>query len=670
MSLKSILKKVLSPVKPIIKGNFLFDVYSVRRRIAAQNARHVGVKFPKTFIFYKKNRVAQYAKLFKSISIDVRENVRFQHWIDEDVFFINRFPLMDLASPPYQIILESSIYDLVNKNKEKKNKVEKNNFELLKCVEAYVNRIVSKLSSFSNEQVVRTKNYFERMLNSKADSLEEALQRILFWSSIFWQTGHTLIGFGRLDKILAPYVNDLSEKEMVELLKDFLIEVHRYYAFKSNSLMGDTGQIIILGGKDSDGHYFCNALTYGFINAIEEIRLPDPKILLRVSEQMPLELLCKAAECNATGIGCPLLSNDDIIIPALQNFGYSHKDACNYITSACWEPFCYGNSFGKLNLGTINYAQALSECLNCNALEKTSNFEDVFDLYTHFLEKEVLMKLAQVDAIKWDVNPLMSMFTDGCAQSGKDISEGGAIHSDYGLLTVGLANVVNSLLNFKYFVFDQKIISIQNIRQMVTTNFAKEETLRQRLSDSYFWGRDENLVLDLISRITEVVKRCCLNYRNRYCGKIKVGYSSPMYMEAGAQVGALLDGRKAGLPLSVHISSKLGEPYTELVNFAGKLKYDGFWSNGSVVDFFVSPSFIKNNLEKFCSFLYSSIKIGFFQMQMNVVSSKTLIDAKDNPELYPNLIVRVWGFSAYFKDLPGQYQDLLIQRAIECEMTV
>ena len=55
-------------------------------------------------------------------------------------------------------------------------------------------------------------------------------------------------------------------------------------------------------------------------------------------------------------------------------------------------------------------------------------------------------------------------------------------------------------------------------------------------------------------------------------------------------------------------------------------------------------------------------------MQMNVVCSETLIAAKKNPDLFPNIIVRVWGFSAYFKDLPEEYKDLLIKRALESEM--
>ena len=66
-------------------------------------------------------------------------------------------------------------------------------------------------------------------------------------------------------------------------------------------------------------------------------------------------------------------------------------------------------------------------------------------------------------------------------------------------------------------------------------------------------------------------------------------------------------------------------------------------------------------------FIKSAIEVGFFELQLNVVSSKTLIEAKKNPELFPDLIVRVWGFSAYFKDLPEEYQDVLIQRAIDNE---
>ena len=117
----------------------------------------------------------------------------------------------------------------------------------------------------------------------------------------------------------------------------------------------------------------------------------------------------------------------------------------------------------------------------------------------------------------------------------------------------------------------------------------------------------------------------------------------------------------------IHISADLNNDYTELMRFASKIDYEGCKFNGNVVDLMVSPNFIKNNFEKFTDYILLSIKLGFYQMQMNVVDSKTLIEAKAHPELHTNLIVRVWGFSSYFNDLPLSYKDLLIERALKNE---
>ena len=72
-------------------------------------------------------------------------------------------------------------------------------------------------------------------------------------------------------------------------------------------------------------------------------------------------------------------------------------------------------------------------------------------------------------------------------------------------------------------------------------------------------------------------------------------------------------------------------------------------------------------LEQFISFIKGAIRKGFYQLQINVMDSSTLIDAKKHPDKHKNLIVRVWGFSAYFNDLPDEYKDRLIQRALENE---
>ena len=156
-------------------------------------------------------------------------------------------------------------------------------------------------------------------------------------------------------------------------------------------------------------------------------------------------------------------------------------------------------------------------------------------------------------------------------------------------------------------------------------------------------------------------------FENPLGGKYKFGLSAPSYITSAVNCKASFDGRKNGDPFGVHISSDASNAYTELMQFASKLDYNENRFNGNVVDFMVSPSFIENNFDKFVDFLMLSIKVGFFEMQMNVVSSKTLIEARKNPNKFPNLIVRVWGFSSYFKDLPDSYKDYLIERALNSE---
>ena len=61
------------------------------------------------------------------------------------------------------------------------------------------------------------------------------------------------------------------------------------------------------------------------------------------------------------------------------------------------------------------------------------------------------------------------------------------------------------------------------------------------------------------------------------------------------------------------------------------------------------------------------IDLGGHQMQLNAVNRDRLLDAQKHPENYPNLIVRVWGWSGYFNELDVSYQNHIISR---CEYSV
>ena len=265
--------------------------------------------------------------------------------------------------------------------------------------------------------------------------------------------------------------------------------------------------------------------------------------------------------------------------------------------------------------------------------------------------------------IAFDCSPFFTLFFDDCIQKEKDFTEGGARYSYHGMQIVSFPNLVNSLLNIKKYVFDEKLFALSDCIAAIQRNYVGFEDMQRVFkNNSCTFGSEEQdalfLTNELLARINSVMEDVYINGQ-----KAKIGISSPNYMGASRDVCASLDGRNDGEPFAVHIS-----PVSELVgikevcDFAAQLNYSTYCLNGNVVDY-ILPSAFASSPQKLEIILRDSIKNGIFELQLNVLDVATLIDAKLHPEKHKNLIVRVWGFSAFFNDLPDEYKDYLIKRA-------
>lgn len=491
---------------------------------------------------------------------------------------------------------------------------------------------------------------------SKPTNLKEALQSILFWNSLLWQTGHSLVGLGRLDKVLGKYELDNDSENLITC---FLLTLHKEYIYKSSCLKGDTGQIILLGGLEEDGSYYFNEYTYLFIKCLKKINLPDPKILVRCSANMPRDLLELSVDCASTGIGSPLFSNDDVIIPCLLDFGYDRNDAFNYGVSACWEPLSIGNSLEQNNLDNIEFGKCINETILDENFVNCISFEEVLTLYKNKLHHNCLAIKNRLNAFEWTYDPLQSCMMGLTA----DLSMGGAKYNNYGILSIGMSSAVDSLLNIKKYVFDNAKFTLKEIQGFISNDDVSEFGLNKN-----GFGTESNEAIELTNIIIRMAEDEFKTYQNKFGGKVKFGLSSPSYIWGAENVGATLDGRRTGEPFRTHISCDSNSSITQIMNFESNLEFSGISCNANVLDVMVQSTLIRNNIDKFVSYLTGGIKQGMFQLQMNVLSYQQLVKAKKHPEKYPNLIVRVWGFSAYFNDLPEEYKDNLIRRAKEMEM--
>lgn len=613
--------------------------------------------------------------LMEQVHLDVIEDSSFFYWIDEYRTIAVKGNVLSNFCIDYDKLVNGTFNDIANKAISKGGTYGRRADYIKTAVNILRERTIAVLKENCSDtkRCSLSVGEFQNMLEKPAEHLHEGLQRVLFFNQYMWQTRHGLNGLGRLDKVLGNLYQEDIEKGIItkddayQMIKDFMNTLNRWYVFKSSSILGDIGQIVILGGLEPDGTYFCNDLTYLFIKAQAELKKPDPKTFLRVSKNMPDELLRFAVEALKSKTGSPLFSNDEAVIPQLRQFGMSEEDIYNYCVSACWEPFIPGKSLDQNNIKAFDFFKPLDKALNECDLQNINSFEELISLYERSLEKEWSLFLKGLDNYIWACDPFVSMLTDGCDEKGKDISEGGAIHCNYGVTSIGMGGLIDSLLNLKQLVFDKKKYSLGELNKWRIGNYkGKEDVYNELRTMPKRYAHDDEESIELTNRVIRYSNNVVKKYTNPLGGRVKFGLSSPFYIRDAKGVAADFAGREKDAPYSTHISS-LDATYTEVVNFAGKLDYSGHAFNGNVVDFFISPSLIESNTEKFLFFMKAAIRIGYFQMQMNIMDSKTLIDAKAYPEKYPGLIVRVWGFSAYFNDLPEDYKDVLIERALESE---
>lgn len=631
--------------------------------------------------FYLNGIDKSYDEVFSVICNEMEITItdqRFIYFIDSDcVMDTTKGYRYENLTPAYEKVLRSGLNDLKYPKNEVTNKFCSSYNKVIDNLILLSQRIVDRLKSHSTSFAKKQIKWFENLPNKGAESFEEAIQRLLFINQIFWQTDHRLTGLGAWDTFLWEFYKKdknegrISKEQTLTILKDLFLTLHQNYGYKSNVLMGDTGQIFVLGRSSLEGEYISNDLTYLFIESLMLAKLPDPKILLRVNKNIPRKLMALALECISTGIGCPLFANDDVIIPMLVEFGVEREDALQYTTSACWEPLIGGKSTSLNNMSVLNYLRALDFLIRREKLPNITDFETFKKKYFEYLGRNLNAVMRVIQQPRFQYNPLLSVFTEGCYEQKKDVSWGGAKYKNVGITSVAMGNTVDALLKIKKFVFDEKKLTLLDVKQMLLSDFEGNELFKRyyiilKNSQQYF-GCDEKDVIELVNEITAYTTKCTKSFRSYLGGCLKFGLSGSAYLDAAKGFPASIDGRKCGEPFRVHISNDRKQGFTELVNFAGSLDYSENRFNGNVVDFMTTPDFIKNNWEKFLDFLMISIQAGFFEMQINVTNSETLIEARKNPELYPNLIVRVWGFSAFFNDLPEEYKDVLIERAVKSE---
>lgn len=530
-----------------------------------------------------------------------------------------------------------------------------------------------------------------------AETFWEALQSFWFIQLAIQleSNGHSISPM-RFDQYMYPYYlaskSSMPVAQMQELLDLLWIkfsEINKVRDEGSTKAFGGYPmfQNLIVGGITRDGEDATNDLSFMCLQATANAALYQPSISIRIHEGTPDALYMKALEVSRIGLGMPAYYSDRFIIPALLSRGLTREDARDYGIIGCVEPQVAGKTEGWHDAAFFNMSKVLELALNdgvdpatkkqlgpkTGALTSFKSFDEVLAAYK--AQMVYFVKLLVISDNSADIAhgeraplPFLSSLADDCLVKGKSLQEGGAHYNFTGPQGVGVANVGDSLTAIKKLVFDEKAVSLAELKDALETNFKDREDLRQMLINrAPKYGNDNDEADELARQGALIYCQEVEKYTNPRGGGFQPGlYPVSANVPFGTGVGATPDGRKAGTPLADGVSPVNGRDTTgptAAVRSVSKLDHV-IASNGTLLNQKWSPSALKDEqgLRNMKAVTETFFTNGGTHVQYNVVGRDMLLDAQKNPEKYGSFVVRVAGYSAFFTALDKSIQDDIISR--------
>lgn len=549
------------------------------------------------------------------------------------------------------------------------------------------------------EELLEIARICRKVPRKPADTFHEAMQS--FWFAhicLYIEINGRGISPGRFDQYMyRPFKNDFAAKkiteeqalELLELLRIKCTEITRAHAtFTESYLGGSIYQNLTLGGVDRYGNPADNKLSELVLQAGVNVRTWQPTISVRWRDDLSKSFKLKVVDCIKAGSGYPALFNDKLATERfLSVTGANLEDARDWAPCGCVDMQICGKRMPMYAVANTNNLKIFELVLNDGVNPVTGDkLVDVkIDLnkasYDEIIEelKRVTGLIIKREEEYWNtimlvhnelglVHPFMTALLDDCIEKGQHAYEGGCRYNDPAyVISTGVVNVANSLAAIKKYVFEEKSVTMVEIKEAIKNNFEGYELLRKKLQEAPKYGNDDdyvdNIVMDLYDSWSEVSQQV-INWVGKPWRPSTLSVTTQVLH--GKACGASADGRLAGDfladgAISAFPGTDVNGP-TSLIKSATKVHADNLQSTLFNMKF--NPSAIEGDIgaQKFIKLNDAFFNLGGYQVQYNIVDRKMLIDAQRHPENYSDLMVRVAGFTARFIDLGPDVQRQVIER--------
>lgn len=529
-------------------------------------------------------------------------------------------------------------------------------------------------------------------------TFREALQSLFFLHiAIFQESMGETVCPGRIDQLLYPYyqrdlaAGRITSRQARELLAAFSIKLCETIPVFSQALTRvfegmPSWQVVTIGGMDRNGNDATNELSYMLIDIANELRMRQPNFHARFHAGTPDEFKKLIYGVLAEGSNTPSLFNDDVIIPTMTGVGYDIHDTRDYVAIGCVEPTVPGKTLGSTDAAMVNVPLAIELALNegrcfdsllrsgapTMSIKQMKNMDDVTAAFVTQLNHMVSRLIKDLQCIelahaRYRPIPLTSTFIDGCLVSGACATQGAAHYNFSGIQGVGIATAGDSLCAIEKLVFQERKISLLRLCDVLAARDADPYWFSLMKRAPKFGNNDERTDFWTEFVVNQYAKAMQNAGKNTRGGQYIAGiYSNTAHIHFGRNTGALPCGRPRGGEFPSGMAPQNGMDKsgpTALINSMNKIDYKQI-ANGINFNLKLDTNTLRDeqgrNLMK--SLLDVYFKRGGMQVQLNVLDAAVLREAKEHPDKYPFLMVRVSGYSAYFNDLSPEMKDEIIAR--------
>ncbi len=470
---------------------------------------------------------------------------------------------------------------------------------------------------------------------------------------------------GRFDQVLgALYDQDLAASRITH--DEAVALVGQMWA----NVDANSGWNVALGGSRTDGSSAENTLTRVCLEAARGRRRPN--LALRVREDLSDEAWDAALDSIASGCGLPALYNEALYLQAIRDahLNVRHDDLADFAFGGCTELMVHGcSNVGSLDAG-LNLPLILAQTLE-RALTAAPSFDALVAAFIDDLEATVARLARQVSEAqelhaRFQPQPIRTLLIDDCLDAAVEYNAGGARYNWSVVNVGGLGNVADALAAMRETVFERGEVAAQELLDALRADFQGYEALQRRLAACPRYGNDEPAVDALARDIAQAVFVALRRYAPWRGGRFIPGcLMFTTYARAGEPVPATPDGRRASEPIADSIGAVQGRDRhgpTALLRSTASLPQP--LAPGTLVtNIRVAPTmFHGENRTTLRDLVRTYFRLGGLQLQITVVDQETLHDAVAHPERHGDLIVRVGGYSEYWRNLSDELRRSILQR--------